>query len=274
MSLPIAQLGYMPGINAPSHVPNGPQVRNPWEDLAMQVLASVAGQAVGNVMQRDYATQATAESPEQITAGPMTDPSTGQTFGGQTPLGPQNAGFISKMFQGPTMGAQQYGQVQQRQAGQQEARAERSFKKTENAADRASAEQRDKARLEQSGQQFNQSIGLDRDRLELQKQGQASDTLFKGGALEVDRQNAATRANPAADPDTMTRVIGQMASELHKTMMETWSRQAAVAQATGQPPPPMPSYNDAVRQAATAAQQFLGVQRAPTPTAPSVPLLQ
>lgn len=281
MALPIAQLGYMPNINAPSHVPTY-QVKNPWEELAMQVLGQVVGNAAGNLMSRDYATQATAENPEQISAGPFMSPETGEVVGStaSTPLGSQNAGFISKMFQGPQMNAQQYGQVQanrEQVAGREDTQ---EFQGQENRADRELRQKEGEAERNTRSNQFNQSIGLDRDRLKLAETGQAADTLFKGGALAVDRQRADSYdravSMPKRDNSADNAVI-----QLATAMREQATKQATLqAVSSGQNPmaalaavPPIESF---IPQAVAAFEQHLaklGIQQPTMPQVPGVPLV-
>lgn len=267
MPLPVAQLGYMPNINTPGGRSKY-QVEDPWEKLAVAVLAQAAGGAVGNLMSRDYASQATAENPEQVTAMPAVSPATGQAQpGNPTPLGPQNAPWWSKMLQGPQMGERQYAQVGAQRAGAAEGRADRSFKEKEGTAQRGLVREEGAAdrairdrQVAQAGEQFTKGHQLDTKRLGLQEQVAQQDNVIKSGGLLLDAKNANTRANPPADPDTLKRVIGTMASDVYKTRMEQWSRAAAFAQANGQQPPPQPTFDQAVNEAATAAQKFLSPQ--------------
>lgn len=92
MALPIANLGYMPNMNAPSG--GGTRVVGPsaWEQLAMQVAAGVLTQGVGNAMSKDYTQQAQAE-------GLAVDPKAEQ------------ATFLKKLLQGPTTDQKQLSQL-------------------------------------------------------------------------------------------------------------------------------------------------------------------
>lgn len=178
MALPIAQLGYMPNVSAPSARPRY-EVRNPWEDLAMGILTNVASGAIGNLMQRDYATQATTEVPHASVGQPIS-PETGQPVGpamAPEPIGPTNAPWWSKMLQGPQMGAGQYGQVLSQRAQAAEGEAGRTFQGGENAANRtlttaenAADRELKRKQIDQAAQEFAQGYDLNVDQYNLQKQ--------------------------------------------------------------------------------------------------------
>lgn len=82
MALPVANLGYMPGMNPPSSGGRYQQ-RNVWQDLAAQALGAVIAKGIDNSMSRDYTSQAQAEGlpvqgePEpwwkKVVMGPRTD---------------------------------------------------------------------------------------------------------------------------------------------------------------------------------------------------------
>lgn len=123
MALPIAQLGYIPSMGAPSHGTSViPKEQSPWKKLAESALASIVGSVasngVANAMSRDYATQNSVDSGTGsggVSVGPITNSDSGESYGGEktydnsvTPVGPQNASFLSKVLQGPQMNGKQY----------------------------------------------------------------------------------------------------------------------------------------------------------------------
>lgn len=280
MALPIAQLGYLPQLPNAPHVPTT-FVKNPWQELAQAVITAAAQQGVQNLMQRDYATQATSESPEKVTAGPFMSPETGQAVQGSQPktLGPENAGFWSKLVGGPQMGEKSYAQQSAQRMAAGENRADRAVKVSESAKDRAAREEAQKREMLQQAAQFqttagqaDRRIGLDEKQLSLQQRVADQNALFGGARIDVDRQALAQKGQ--MDPDTMNRVVGTMANDIYKVQMEQWTKTSALAQATNKPIPPQPTFEQAVMQAAQAAQKFMGVGLISQPNVPQIPLLQ
>lgn len=130
MALPVAQLGSMPSLNTPSGGGHY-EVRNPWEDLAMQVLAGAVTQGVGNLMSRDYTQQAQQEGlPIDATA--------------------EAAPWWKKALMGPTTDSKQFGQLRGEQAQTQRAAL------SESSADKRSAAQLAATREEGEATRRNQ----------------------------------------------------------------------------------------------------------------------
>lgn len=92
MALPVANLGYMPNMNAPSGGGTRTVGPNAWEQLAMQVAAGMLTKGVDNAMSKDYTKQAQQE-------GLAVDPKAEQ------------ASFLKKILQGPTTDQKQLGQL-------------------------------------------------------------------------------------------------------------------------------------------------------------------
>lgn len=114
MSLPIANLGYMPNMSTPSG--GGHYVKpNPWQDLALSVLSSVAQQGVKNELSPDYTEQAQRE-------GLQVDPNAAK------------ATFIQRFLQGPTTSQDQLGQLRQ-QSNQQQLEGTRQVGETKRSKD-------------------------------------------------------------------------------------------------------------------------------------------
>lgn len=264
MALPVAQLGYMPNVGAPSARPTY-QVRDPWEDLAMQVLGAVAGAGVSNVMSRDYATQAAMENPEQISVGQAVSPQTGQPVAGAVQPGrmdPTNASFWSKLVQGPQMNAQQYGQVSTQRTASAEAdrsrkhastekEADRGLTRTENSADRTSRETLTRAQLQAAAEQFNKRQTLDESQLLLQQQVaqhgmQTADvnTALKGAEVGLD----ARRIDAAAGPQVAAERAAVQVYQAYADYATNYAKLAMGAQLTGQPAPPLMSYEQFVAE--------------------------
>lgn len=261
MALPIAQLGYMPNMNAPSHGGHT-IVEDPWAKILQMVVANVATTAATNAMSKDYSDQAQTEGLVP-NGGPAGDT-------------PDNAPWYKKMLSGPTMNERQYSAANDRMANRDSMRSEHKFRTGEADKARRQETERDNARMFQQNSQFDRTIGLNE--RELAQKGQAADrqTMLQGGELENARRRTDLMANPptpASDPDVMKRVVGSMASDVYKTRMEQWSRVAGLARATGQTPPPEPTYEQAVMEAAQAAAKHMNLSPQSAPTAPAIPLV-
>jgi hypothetical protein len=256
-NLPVAQLGYMPNLNAPSHVPTYQVGPNFWERLGADVLSTVLQQGIGNLMTRDYASRASTEG---------LVPNEGGTGG------PQNDPWYKRMLTGPAMSERQYLAAKQDMSEQDRMRQQQTFTKSENEANRKAEQDIANAKLFEQIRQFDATLPLEAQKLGLQQTIADRNALIQGGELDVARQNAATRANPPSDPDVMVRVVGSMANDIYKVQMEQWQMAAAMARAQNQPPPPQPTFNDAMRMAVQGAQQ-MGFGAPQAVTAPAVPLV-
>ncbi len=258
MALPIAQLGYMPSINAPSHG-GRTIVEDPWAKMAQMVLGQVASQAVGNLMSQDYANQAKTE-------GIVPN-------GGPAGNTPDNQPWYKKMLTGPAMNERQYSAAQNRMSERDMQRGQQKFAANEGQKTRDQQFNIEAQRNMRDMAQFQGQQDLAKQRLAQENTQGARDTLLKGRGLSIEQQNADTRAHPPTDPDTMKRVIGTMASEVYKTRYEQWARQAGLAQAQGQAAPPPPTYEQSVQEAAQAAMKFMNLDQQPSVRAPSIPLV-
>lgn len=259
MPLPIAQLGYMPNINAPAQRQRQ-VVQDPWAALAAQVLAAAATNATWNLMSHDFASQATAENPEQIRAGAPISPETGQpvSSAAPTPLGPQNAPWYSRMLQGPQMGEKQYAQVQAQRSQEKLQGQQQAFTQNENVMNRNSDLERaamahgsaetiaggqrtaDREQLAQKYAQDFSSNALRRDELAAHQEGSAPQVM--SAKADMMRAEAASGPNAAAD-----RAATAVFSEYMKYLME-YAKQATLAETLKQQPPRLMTQEEFIRQ--------------------------
>jgi hypothetical protein len=261
MALPVAQLGYMPNMNAPSR--GGKTiVEDPWAKIGQMVLADVAKSMVGNVMTKDYSDQAQTE-------GIVPN-------GGEAGDTPDNAPWYKKMITGPTMNERQYSAAQDRMAQSDNTRRSQEFTANEGQKTRDFNQGLHNDRILQEFNQFDRRIELDKE--ELAQRGTAADrmALIQGRGVQNDERRTDIAANPPApqrDPDIMTRSIGQMASDLYKTRLESYKTTAFMAQQQGLPIPPEPTYDQAVAEASQAAAKYMNTSAPTAPTAPGFPLV-
>ncbi len=258
MALPIAQLGYLPSMGTPSHGTDVlPKRRSPWSQLAesalSSVLSSVASNAVNNGMSRDYASEATASDPEQVTAGQAISPETGQPVAGSTPqvLGPQNASFLSRVLQGPEMDKKQYAEVQHDRSQSADQIAQR------NSVERVAKAAQDNENYRQAGQLFTTQRGQDitqgnnlaevnqryddmmqraqlaREELTARQAGTAPQNLEAQAAME--RAKNPLGANSAAENASVN------VFKAYVDYVQDYAKQSVVAQALKRPLPPMMS---------------------------------
>jgi hypothetical protein len=273
MSLPIAQLGYVPN----AHVPNRSHynVTNPWQDLATQVLAAALGQGVKNVMSRDYNAEADATDPNSTTGtgslnyiSPATGLSTGEGAMAPQPAA-KNAPWWEKIVSGPRMDERMYSQIrdERAKAGSQEKsqafsgaenEKDRYAKSVEGSLSRSHAEQLQRAAEEAM-------MGRQAESLAVQRQGQTMQADQSRMQADLARQELAARQAGSvpqlmsAGADVMNAQTRQSAdgtaARVSEDLMQSWikyqteyARQAQTAKLLNQPVPPPMDINAFINQ--------------------------
>lgn len=275
MALPVAQLGYLPNVS-PQSAPVI-QKRNPWAELGMAVLQAAAQQGVSNAMSRDYASQSTAEAPEKVAVGPAISPETGKPVSNAAPtvLGPQDAPWWSKILSGPTMGAQQYGQITAQRAAASEGRASREHQTQENTADRQARDEAQRRQLLQAAAQFSQNYDLSTKELGLKERALQSEDQYRQGSLDVQRKGSIpanmaaqadlARAEAAAGPraaaeSASVRLFGEYQTYLHNYAKEKVANDALAARGMAKPLPPPLTIDEFIQQY-NATRPALGLEQ-------------
>ncbi len=147
MSLPQAQLGYLPSINLGGYIPAPRKEESIWDKVLAQVVSSavggVVGNAVDNAMSQDYT--------------PEVNELTGRDD--------KAPGFFGKMVKGPLNDRQQLGQARAQAADHEKQKIEIASRASERDHDRearreelAGVESRFGRQLEQQGQQFDREL--------------------------------------------------------------------------------------------------------------------
>ncbi len=258
MALPIAQLGYMPSINAPSHG-GRTIVEDPWAKMAQMVLGQVASQAVGNLMSQDYANQAKTEGIVP-NGGPAGDT-------------PDNQPWYKKMLTGPAMNERQYSAAQNRMSERDMQRGQQKFTREEGQKTRDQQFNIEAQRNMRDMAQFQGQQDLAKQRLAQENTQGARNTLLQGRGLAIKQQNADTRANPPLDPDATRTQIARAADSIYRNQLEAYGKIAFSAAMEKKPLPPQPTYEDAYMQASQVIQKMMQLQQQPAVRAPSIPLV-
>lgn len=270
MPLPVAQLGYMPNVHSPSARPAIP-VRNPWQDLAMQVLGAVAQQGTQNLMSRDYATEAAQDT---RAATPYTE---------QPVTGPENAPWYQKMLQGPQMGERQYAQEKATRATASEAEKARGFAGGEGKAERTSREKMHGDTLAQADKQFSSvpasmvaSLGMSASTANEDRAVRREEDATRKSQFEQSNANDLVRlAQGQSGLDIHSLGNAQNAAvQVHAHMRKEWedrnNRALMASMQAGLPPPklpPAPTFQDALNAVISSG----GGSRTFNNTMPSTP---
>lgn len=254
MALPIAQLGYMPSINAPSHVPTYSKGPSMWEQLAAGILTNLATQVVGNMLEKDYTNAARQEG--------LVPNGEGQ--------GPQAAPWWKKALTGPTMDRMQYKEAADAMRQRDQTRAAQRFTAEEGEKTRQHLTNLEQLRILNENSRFDRTLEMQGRELDARLRGQDMNTMLQGGYLEVARQNANTAANPPTRPIDVNRIVGDMATDIYKIRMEQWQQAQLI---DPQNVPPQPTVESAVQEAAQAAARFLNISQPEPTVAPAIPLV-
>lgn len=233
MALPIAQLGYMPNINAPTHVPT--QFRdNPWHKLAAQILAQVgtqvASQGASNLMSPEFESRAMTDAAAQEGWIP-------------TPADmPGEQSWWAKAVHGPRVDRKAYDTADQQRfelnkQGQQMTHAEKlqaeaqKFTSGENTKERELRLQSELARELQA----TEGNRLEQERNDISRQGQTQQNEQFGKRLGLE-QGQLDLQRYLGSAHVQEQVEKQVEAEARSLLMN--------AQLTGKP---MPVINEQVR---------------------------
>ena len=254
MPAPIAQLGYMPNLNAPTVA--GQPRQNPWMALAQNVLAAAAEGAVKNELSADVTDQAKAQG-----------------------LGPQDAekaGFWSKMVNGPTTSREQLDRYQTEAGATTRNAADIGARLSEGKANRALTQQdldiRKAAQaadvsnadrtFKQKDTQFGVASGQEQQKIDLARTAQAQ----KARQDEVDNYMK-SQVPPGTDATNASHLVGTV----YDSMVMQWANTKLLHPGTEGPKPTVKDAHDAVMQAGEnfKGSSIPGIQGPPFSMVPS-----
>lgn len=243
MALQVAQLGYMPNLNAPS-MHNRQVIEDPWKKLAMQVLAGVVSKGVDNSLQQDYTQQAVDQ--------------------GLMPPDTKQQSWWKQIVQGPQTPERQYEQLGQQQHSTDLAKAgdtatnarldkEIAARASEGAANRGMTQQQ----IDLQRARDNNEVGLARDQFNQRNQFHADDMTHQNMELilkekQIELEDTLKRTMP---PGAGLSAMSTLAGDVYRTQYSQWMMANAMKPGSAGPEP---TVSTAIMQARQLLQQQQG----------------